>query len=178
VAKQKGLTLLYSRRQIHQRVQELAEEIDRDYAGRVVLTIGVLKGGVIFLADLVRAMDLDVRISFVEISSYGLQARSSGVPMIHVPDEVPISGSDILVVEDILDTGRSMSALLDYLHARSPNSVRLCTLINKNERRIVNITANYIGFDLPAGFVVGYGLDYSDRYRSLSDIFTVDSLEE
>ena len=123
-------------------------------------------------------MDLDVRISFVGISSYGLQTRSSGVPIIHVQDEVSISGSDILVVEDILDTGRSMSVLLDYLHARSPNSVRLCTLIDKNERRIVNITANYVGFELPAGFVVGYGLDYSGRYRYLSDIFTVDSLEE
>lgn len=169
-----ALALLYSRSQIENRVAELAKTIDLDFVRRDVVLLGVLKGAVVFLADLVREMELEVRVGFVSVSSYGSGTESSGTPAVQVPTDLQIAGQDVLVVEDILDTGRSMTALLDVLHGHTPRSIRLCTLIDKRERRVTPVEADYVGFQLANGFVVGYGIDYSDRYRTLPEIFTLD----
>jgi hypoxanthine phosphoribosyltransferase len=137
--------------------------------------IGVLRGAVVFVADLIRALQVSVTVDFVGLSSYGARAESSGTVAITTPLQVPIEGRDVLVVEDILDTGRSMSALLGYLRARSPRSIRLCALLDKQARRVETIAADYVGFVIPDGFVVGYGIDYADRYRQLPAIYRVET---
>jgi hypoxanthine phosphoribosyltransferase len=172
-----GLTLLYDRAQIQKRVHELASSIRRDYAqrnGHDIVVVCVLKGAVVFLADLIREIGLDFRLSFVSVSSYGSQTESMGVPIIRDVSVPDIAGADVLIVEDILDTGLSMKALIDKLRARAPRSVRLCVLIDKCERRSVSVTAEYVGFELREGFVVGYGIDHAERYRHLPDVFTID----
>ena len=168
------LTRLYTRERIQRRVRELAAEIGRDYAGRDLVVVGVLKGAFVFMADLVREIDFDVRVGFVTVSSYGSRTESSGAPVIRAPADLAIASADVLVVDDILDTGLSLSALHDHLRAGSPRSVRLCVLIDKRERRAVPVTADYVGFELGRGFVVGYGIDYAERYRSLPEIFTIE----
>ena len=168
------LALLYSRAQIVHRVAELAKTIHADYAGRDLVVVGVLKGAFVFLADLVREMDLDVRVGFVSVSSYGSETASSGTPGVRVPTDLGIADQDVLVVEDILDTGRSITALVDALRGYAPRSIRLCALIDKRERRATPVEADYVGFQLAEGFVVGYGIDYADRYRALPEIFTLD----
>ena len=168
------LTLLYSRAQIQQRVAALAKTIDDDCRGRNVVVVGVLKGAFIFLADLVREMELDARVSFVTVSSYGSGTASSGAPTVRVPTALQVAGQYVLVVEDILDSGRSMTALLETLGGQSPRSIRLCVLIDKRERRVTPIGADYVGFELAEGFVVGYGIDCAERYRSLPELFTID----
>lgn len=168
------LALLYSRAQIEHRVAELARTIDADYVRRDVVLLGVLKGSFVFLADLVREMELEVRIGFVNVSSYGAETESSGAPGVQIPTDLQIADQDVLVVEDVLDTGRSMTVLLDVLRGHAPRSIRLCTLIDKRERRVTPVEADYVGFQLENGFVVGYGLDYSGRFRTLPEIFTLD----
>jgi hypoxanthine phosphoribosyltransferase len=168
------LALLYSRDQIKCRVAELAKRINSDYAGRDLVVIGVLKGAFVFLADLVREIELDVRVGFVSVSSYGSETESSGTPAVRVPTDLRIAGQDVLVVEDLLDTGRSITALIDDLRGCAPCSIRLCVLIDKCERRATPLEADYVGFQLAEGFVVGYGLDYADRYRALPEIFMLD----
>lgn len=168
------LTLLYSGEQIEQRVGELAMVVQADYVGRDVVVVGVLKGACVFLADLVRKMNLDVRIEFVWMSSYGTGTKSSGAPVVQIPPDLQIAGRDVLVVEDILDTGRSMTVLLDVLRDHGPRSIRVCALIDKRERRVTPVEADYVGFQLAEGFVVGYGIDCADRYRALPEMFTLD----
>jgi hypoxanthine phosphoribosyltransferase len=168
------LALLYSDIQIERRVAELARTVQADYVGRDVVAVGVLKGAWVFLADLVRKMDLDMRVEFVSVSSYGSGTESSGRPVVRVPTDLQIAGRDVLVVEDILDTGRSMTALLDVLRGHGPRSIRVCALIDKRERRVTPVEADYVGFQLAEGFVVGYGIDCADRYRALPQIFTLD----
>lgn len=168
------LALLYSDIQIEQRVAELARTVQADYVGRDVVAVGVLKGARVFLADLVRKMNLDMRVEFVSVSSYGSGTESSGPPVVRVPTDLQIAGRDVLVVEDILDTGRSMTALLDVLRGHGPRSIRVCALIDKRERRVTPVEADYVGFQLAEGFVVGYGIDCADRYRALPQIFTLD----
>jgi len=168
------LALLYSDEQIEQRVGELAMAVQADYVGRDVVVVGVLKGAYVFLADLVRKMDLDVRIEFVRVSSYGSGTKSSGAPVVQIPPDFQIAGRDVLVVEDVLDTGRSMTALLDVLNHHEPRSIRVCALIDKREWRATRVDADYVGFQLAEGFVVGYGIDCADRYRALREIFTLD----
>ena len=124
--------------------------------------------------DLVREIGIDFRLSFVRVSSYGSRTESTGVPIIREVSVPDIGGADVLIVEDILDTGLSMEALIDQLQARAPRSVRLCVLIDKCERRSAAVTADYVGFELREGFVVGYGIDYAERYRHLPEIFTLD----
>ena len=172
-ARSPHLTRLYSRAQIQRRVAELARTIHADYVGRDVVAVGVLKGAFVFLADLVRELELDVRVGFVSVSSYGSGTESSGAPVVHVPTDLKIAGADVLVVEDILDTGLSMTALLGALRDRSPRSIRLCALIDKRDRREMPVEADYVGFELAEGFVVGYGSDRAERYRSLREIFTL-----
>lgn len=167
------LTPLYSSAEIRQRVAELGELIGRDYVGRDVVVVGVLKGAFVFLGDLVREMNPDTRIEFVSVASYGSATASSGTPIVVLPTDLAITGEDVLVVEDVLDTGRSMKALLEMLQGLAPRTLRLCVCIDKRERRAVSVEADYVGFELSDGFVVGYGIDYAGRYRTLPEIYTL-----
>ena len=168
------LTLLYSRAQIRKRVTELAKAIADDYPGRQLVVVCVLNGAVVFLADLLRAFQQDVRLGFVSVSSYGASAESSGAPAKQIPSDLPLAGKDVLIVEDILDTGLSMTLLCQAIQARLPASLRICVLIDKQQRRLHEVQPDYVGFALLSGFVVGYGMDYAEKYRSLPDIFSVD----
>jgi hypoxanthine phosphoribosyltransferase len=162
-----NLEPLITATQIQERVAALGAEIARDYAGRNPLLIGVLKGAMVFLADLVRAADLRLGLEFMAISSYGASTRSSGEVKIVKDLDVPIEGRDILVVEDIVDTGLTLSYLLANLESRGARSVKLAALLNKQERRLREVPIDYLGFDIPDAFVVGYGLDFAERYRNL-----------
>ncbi len=157
---------------IQQRVAELGAEISRDYEGRALLLLVVLKGSVFFAADLMRHIDLDVFLDFIGAKSY-VGADSQGtVYFTKLPDE-HISGRHVLVVEDILDSGRTSAAILAWLEDQSPASVALCALLDKPSRRVEELTPNYVGFTIDDHFVVGYGLDYNQRYRQLPSIYTL-----
>jgi hypoxanthine phosphoribosyltransferase len=152
-------------------VRALAARLRDDYRGRDLVVAGVLKGAFVFLADLVRELRLPVQVDFVGVSSYGSGSVSSGTPRITTPLRLPVAGRDVLVVEDILDTGRTLRTLLAYLGAQRPRSVRVCALLDKRARRAEAVPADYVGFDLPDGFVVGYGIDYAERYRELPGLY-------
>ena len=162
-----NLEPLLTGEQIQTRITDLGAEIARDYAGRNPLLLGVLKGASIFLSDLARAIDLRLGIEFMAISSYGASTRSSGEVKIVKDLDVPIEGRDLLVVEDIVDTGLTLSYLLANLRSRGAASVKLVALLNKPERRLREVQIDYLGFDIPDAFVVGYGLDFAERYRNL-----------
>ena len=162
-----NLEVLISEEQIKTRIKELGAEITRDYAGRNPLLIGVLKGACFFLSDLMRAIDTRVGIEFMAISSYGSSTRTSGEVRIMKDLDVPIEGRDILVVEDIVDTGLTLSYLLSNLESRGAASVKLAALLDKFERRQKEVKIDYLGFKIPDEFVVGYGLDFAERYRNL-----------
>jgi hypoxanthine phosphoribosyltransferase len=162
-----NLEPLFTAEQIQARVAEMGAEIARDYAGRTPLLVGVLKGAYIFLSDLVRATDLRLGVEFMAISSYGAGTRSSGEVKIVKDLDVPVEGRDILVVEDIVDTGLTLSYLINSLHGRGAKSVRLAALLDKWERREREVKIDYCGFRIPDAFVVGYGLDFAERYRNL-----------
>jgi hypoxanthine phosphoribosyltransferase len=173
-----NLEPLFSAEQIQMRISELGAEIARDYAGRNPLLIGVLKGACIFISDLMRAADLKLGVEFMGISSYGSQTRTSGEVRITKDLDVPIEGRDILVVEDIVDTGITLSYLLQNLHSRGAQSVKLVALLDKFERREREVEINYLGFKIPDAFVVGYGLDFAERYRNLPYIAILRNPEE
>ncbi|MGH9943356.1 MAG: hypoxanthine phosphoribosyltransferase [Pyrinomonadaceae bacterium] len=162
-----NLEPLITAERIQARVSEMGAEIARDYAGQNPLLLGVLKGACLFLSDLVRATDLRLGLEFMAISSYGASTRSSGEVKIVKDLDVPIEGRDILVIEDIVDTGLTLSYLLANLRSRGARSVKLAALLNKHERRLREVRIDYLGFDIPDAFVVGYGLDYAERYRNL-----------
>ncbi len=162
-----NLEVLFSQEQIQERIKELGAEITRDYAGRNPLLIGVLKGACFFLSDLLRNIDTRLGIEFMAISSYGSSTRTSGEVRIMKDLDVPIEGRDILVVEDIVDTGLTLTYLLDNLKARGAASVKLAALLDKHDRREREVPIDYLGFQIPDHFVVGYGLDYAERYRNL-----------
>lgn len=162
-----NLEPLFSAEQIQARISELGAEIARDYAGRNPLLLGVLKGAFVFMSDLVRATDLRLGVEFMAISSYGASTRSSGEVKIVKDLDVPIEGRDILVVEDIVDTGLTLSYLLANLESRGARSVKLAALLDKHERRLREVKIDYLGFRIPDAFVVGYGLDFAERYRNL-----------
>ena len=162
-----NLEALFSAEQIQARIAELGAEIARDYAGRNPLLVGVLKGASIFMSDLLRAIDLQLGIEFMAISSYGASTRTSGEVRIMKDLDVPIEGRDIIVVEDIVDTGLTLSYLLANLESRGASSVKLVALLDKFERREREVEINYLGFKIPDAFVVGYGLDFAERYRNL-----------
>ena len=159
--------VLFSEEQLKTRVQEIAREIERDYAGKEIMLISVLRGSFIFMADLCRAIDLPCTLDFMAVSSYGKGTSSSGQVQITKDLSEDISGRHIIVVEDILDSGNTLSYLLQLLQARSPASVRLCTLLDKPSRRTKEVELHYSGFTIPDYFVVGYGLDYAEKYRNL-----------
>ena len=162
-----NLEPLFSAEQIQARISEMGAEIARDYAGRNPLLLGVLKGAFVFMSDLVRATDLRLGVEFMAISSYGAGTRSSGEVKIVKDLDVPIEGRDILVVEDIVDTGLTLSYLLANLESRGARSVKLAALLDKHERRLREVKIDYLGFRIPDAFVVGYGLDFAERYRNL-----------
>ena len=159
--------ILYTEEELRSRVRELGSQITADYAGRAPLLISVLRGSYIFMADLTRAIHLDVTVDFMVVSSYGAGTASSGQVEIKKDLSDSIEGRDLLIVEDILDSGNTLYYLLDVLRARKPASIRLCTLMDKPERRVKPIKADYVGFTIPDAFIVGYGLDYAEKYRNL-----------
>jgi len=159
--------ILFSEEQLRQRVRELAAEINQDYAGKEPMLISVLRGSFVFMADLVRELTCPCTIDFMAVSSYGHGTASSGQVQITKDLTENIEGRDILVVEDILDSGNTLSYLLELLEARRPASVKLCTLLDKPDRRVKAVEVHYTGFTIPDAFVVGYGLDYDEHYRNL-----------
>jgi hypoxanthine phosphoribosyltransferase len=158
---------------IQARVRELGAQITRDYWGKTPHLIGILKGACIFHADLVRAIDLGVSIDFIAVGSYGASTVSSGEVRILKDLDESVEGRDVLLVEDILDTGLTLHYLLANLASREPRSLKMVTLLNKPSRRKIEVPVDYVGFDIPDDFVVGYGLDFNQRYRNLPDIRTL-----
>ena len=163
---------------VDERIAQLGEQISQDYAGKQVHLIGILKGSIFFICELAKRITVPVTMDFMSVSSYGAGTKSSGVvKLIKVLDE-SIVGKDVLVVEDIIDSGRTLSYLLQNLSSRHPASIRLCTMLDKPERREVDVDVDYQGFRIPDEFVVGYGLDYDQRYRNLPYIGVLSLTEE
>lgn len=160
-------SVLLGSEDIQKIVAELAQQIDRDYAGKNLVMVGLLKGSVVFMADLMRAVKTKCRIDFMVTSSYGSGTQSSGRLNILKDLSESVEGADVLVVEDIIDSGVTLSFILDYLKAKKANSVKLCTLLNKPDRRKKEVPVDYTGAVIPDEFVVGYGLDYAEYYRNL-----------
>ena len=153
--------------ELQHRIKEMAAEVSRDYAGKDLLLIGVLKGAVFFMADLMRSIDVHCEVDFMAISSYGASTDSSGVVRILKDLDANIEGRNVLVVEDIIDSGLTLSYLMRNLRARNPATLEVCALLTKPERREIDVPVRYIGFEIPNRFVVGYGLDFAERYRNL-----------
>ncbi len=170
--------ILFSRAKIAARVKELGAEITRAYKNRPLVLIGVLKGACIFLADLAREIDLDIEIDFIRVASYGDATTTSGTIRLTKPPEIDLNGKDILLVEDIVDTGTTLAWLNQYFAEHNAGSVKICALVNKHERRDTAVVVDYAGFEVEKGFLIGYGLDYAERFRNLSDIYEVGGLNE
>lgn len=159
--------ILVSQEEIAAKVQELGSRISADYKGSELLVIGILKGAAIFMSDLVRSIEGAVAFDFMAVSSYGASTESSGVVRIVKDLDQSIEGRHVLIVEDVVDTGLTLNYLVDNLRSRNPASLKLCSLLDKPSRRKVEVKADYLGFEIPDEFVVGYGLDYSERFRTL-----------
>lgn len=159
--------VLYSEEEISQIVEKLGAQISEDYKDRNLLMVSVLKGSVVFMSDLMRAVKIPCEIDFMAVSSYGNKTKSNGTVRILKDLDRDISGYDVLLVEDILDSGKTLNYLMDVLYARNPASIRICTLFDKPERREVDIFADYKGLLVPDEFIVGYGLDFAEKYRNL-----------
>jgi hypoxanthine phosphoribosyltransferase len=166
--------VLIPQNKIRQAVAKLAAEIRRDYQGKQPLLIGILKGSFVFMADLVRELGLPVEVDFVKLSSYGSGTETSGKVKVVQGLKTLIKGRDVLVVEDIVDTGLTVSFLMDYLRKKKPASLRLCTLTDKPSRHEVPVTIDYLGFTVPDKFIVGYGIDWNEKFRHLRDICCID----
>ena len=165
--KEDVLRVLLSEDEIREKVRELGGKITADYKNSNLMLVTVLKGAVVFLADLMRQIDVPAEIDFMVVSSYGSGVKSSGVVKIVKDLDVPLAGKDILIVEDILDSGLTLSYIKELLESRGPRSIRIATLLDKPSRRKVDLQADYIGFPVPDEFVIGYGLDYDEKYRNL-----------
>ena len=161
------IKVLLSEEEVDSRIKQIAAKVSKDYAGKEIHLICVLKGGVFFTCELAKRITVPVSLDFMSVSSYGDDTKSSGVVKIVKDLDQPLEGKDVLIVEDILDTGVTLSHLVPMLKLRRPNSVRLCTILSKPSRRKVDIEPDYCGFEVPDEFVVGYGLDYDEKYRNL-----------
>ncbi|NLK35015.1 MAG: hypoxanthine phosphoribosyltransferase [Gracilibacteraceae bacterium] len=160
-------SIMISEEEIAKRVKELGKQLTEDYRGKELLIVGILKGCMLFLSDLVRAIELPLTMDFMVVSSYGTTTKSSGVVRIIKDLEREIEGKDVLIVEDIVDTGLTLSYLVENFKSRNPKSVRICSLLDKPDRRKAQVDIEYVGFKIPDEFVVGYGLDYGENYRNL-----------
>ena len=159
--------ILVGAEDLDRRIRELGAEISRDYDGKDLLLLGILKGAVLFLSDLLRQIEVPAEVDFMAVASYGTATKSSGVVQILKDLEGPIEGRDVLIVEDIVDTGLTLRYLLETVGNRNPRSLGVCALLSKREARVVEVPVEYVGFEIPNEFVVGYGLDYQQRYRGL-----------
>lgn len=170
--------VMYSEEEVNEKIRQIGEQISKDYEGKKVHMICVLKGGTFFMCELAKRVTVPVSLDFMSVSSYGSGTSSSGVVKIVKDLDEAIEGKDVLVVEDIVDSGRTLSYLLALLQDRKPASLHLCTLLDKPDRRVVEVPVDYTGFKIPDAFVVGYGLDYDQRYRNLPYIGVVEFEEE
>ncbi len=166
-----GMKLVISRDDIARRVRELGREITRDFLGSELVVVGILNGAFMFLADLIREIDLPLEVDFIRAASYGTGMSSSGEIKITKDIELPISDKEILLVEDLIDTGLTLATIKQNLMNRTSKSIRICTLIDKTERREVDLKADYVGFEIKNGFLVGYGIDYAEKYRQYRDVY-------
>jgi hypoxanthine phosphoribosyltransferase len=168
---------MISREEIANRVREIGEQINRDYAGEKLVLVGVLKGSCLFLSDLARQIALDVTFDFISVSSYGQGKISSGEVKLAKDVDTPLQGRNVIIVEDILDTGLTLTYLTKLMEAAQPKSLKIAALLDKPSRRLKPIQADYFGFRIPDEFVVGYGMDYGERYRNLADICVLENVE-
>ena len=172
------VSILIPEDKVDERIAQLGEQISQDYEGRQVHLIGILKGSIFFICELAKRITVPVTMDFMSVSSYGAGTKSSGVVKLIKDLDEPIIGKDVLVVEDIIDSGRTLNYLLKNLSSRQPASIRLCTMLDKPERREVDVEVDYQGFRIPDEFVIGYGLDYDQRYRNLPYIGVLSLTEE
>ena len=169
------IRVLVSEEDVDKKIREIGDQISRDYAGKSVHLICVLKGGVFFMCELAKRISVPVSMDFMSVSSYGADTKSSGVVKIVKDLDEPLEGKDVIIVEDIIDSGRTLSYLVEVLKQRNPNSIHICTLLDKPERRVKKqVVVDYVGFEIPDEFVVGYGLDYAQKYRNLPYIGVVE----
>lgn len=168
------IRVLLTEKEVDDRIQAIGDQISKDYAGKQIHLVCVLKGGSFFMCELAKRITIPVSLDFMSVSSYGNATKSSGVVKIVKDLDDPIKDMDVLVVEDIVDSGRTLSYLMEMLKDREPNSLHLCTLLDKPDRRVVDVKVDYTGFQIPDEFVVGYGLDYEQRYRNLPYIGVVE----
>ncbi len=171
------IRVLISEDDVDKRICEIGECISKDYEGKQVHLICVLKGGVFFMCELAKRISIPVSMDFMSVSSYGADTKSSGVVKIVKDLDEPLEGKDVIIVEDIIDSGRTLYYLIDMLQKRHPESIRLCTLLDKPDRRVKEVNVDYVGFNIPDEFVVGYGLDYAQKYRNLPYIGVVEGAE-
>ena len=167
--------ILFSKETIQKRVCELASQISKDYDGRELILIGVLRGAFIFMADLIREITIPCKVDFARLASYGTGSESSGKVVMTKDIETSIKDKDILIVEDILDTGLTMQYFVEWLKERNPKSLKVCVFLDKRKRRKVSLEADYVGFTIDDGFVVGYGLDFNEKYRFSPDIYVINT---
>jgi len=171
------LLLLYSRDEIARRVRELAAVISAQYADGDLVLVGILRGAFVFLADLIRHLTIPAAVDFIGAASYGSRSRTSGQIQITKELQIPIGGRDVLLVEDIEDTGITLQGILERVKQQKPRSLKVCALIDKKERRLVDVKVDYVGFEIPWGFIVGYGIDYAERFRHLPEIYRIEGIE-
>ena len=168
------IKVMLSEQEVDAKICEIGKQISEDYAGKQVHLVCVLKGGSFFMCELAKRITVPVSLDFMSVSSYGKETKSSGVVKIVKDLDEPLVGKDVIVVEDIVDSGRTLSYLMEMLKDRNPESLRLCTLLDKPDRRVVDVNVDYTGFQIPDEFVVGYGLDYDQKYRNLPYIGVVE----
>ena len=171
------IRVMISEDEVDAKIEELGRKISKDFAGQEVHLICILKGSVFFVCELAKRITVPVTIDFMQVSSYGAETKSSGVVRLSKDLDEPLQGKNVIIVEDIIDSGRTLYYLLDILEKRRPNSMRLCTLLDKPDRRVRDVKVDYVGFEIPDEFVVGYGLDYAQRYRNLPFIGVVEGVE-
>lgn len=158
---------LISEEKLAARVAELGKQIEKDYQGKDLVCVGLLKGSVVFMTDLIKTINLDLKIDFMKVSSYGDGTDSTGIVKILKDVDEEVTGKDVLLIEDIVDTGLTLANVKEFMWKKKPNSIKICTLLDKPSRRKADVKAEYVGFEIPDAFVIGYGLDYAEHYRNL-----------